>query len=344
MNRKLYLIILIILLLAAAYFFFSQKTTTISNEFSDFAIEDTSSIDRIFISDYNGISADLSRQEDNTWQINGKYKARPDGIELLLKTFKTIKVKEMIPQSGIDNVIKTMATRAIKVEIYTGGKNPEKVYYVGNSTQNHFGTYMLLELNGVKSSAPYIMHIPGFHGFLTARFFADENTWRERSIFNYQADDIASLSINYSDKPLNSFKLIRHDEGFKVIDESTKEEIKPIKEGAINEFLSRFKSIHFEYIPEASAFVNIDSVTSTKPLHVIEIQSVDGKKTSLKTYIKPVKESMIINEETGETYTYDLDRLYAWLNDTDFVVMQWPTLDQILAYKDDFRMTEIVDN
>lgn len=344
MKKFSYVIILFILLIVAAYFFFSDRTSTISKEFTDFAIEDTSSVNKIFISDPAGRNALLTRQSDNSWKINEKYKARIDGVELLLAMFKMIKVKEIVPESGIDNVITKMAGGSIKVEIFTGGTKPEKVYYVGNATQNHFGTYMLLELKGKKSIKPYIMHIPGFHGYLTARFFTEENLWRDRSIFKYDGEEIDKLSIRYNEKPLKSFEIEKQGKSYNVTDLATKEEIKPVMQDVISEYLDRFKPIHFEFIPENTAFVNIDSVKKTLPIHEIEVQYHNGEKITLKTYYKPVKESMMIIPETGENYTHDLDRFYALINNTDFVVMQWPLLDNILAYNDDFRLKEIVDN
>jgi hypothetical protein len=315
-----------------------------SSEFSDFAFEDTSSVDRIFISDVEGISADLTRQKDNTWKINDEYKARQDAIDLILKSVNSIKVKETVPKSTMETIIKSMAGNSIKVEIYSGSDKPVKVYYVGNPTQNHFGTYMLLEIDGEKSSTPFITHMPGFHGFLTARFFTDEDKWRDRTVFAYKAEDIKSIQISYQRRPLKSFKITREDSGFSVIDLNSRTKIDPLKEEAIDEYMSRFESIHYEFIQREAPLANIDSVTSTTPLHIIEVEGIDGRKTLVKTYNKPITGSIAVNPATGKAYTVDLDRLYAWVNDTDFVVMQWPTLDNILAYYDDFRRSEIVDN
>lgn len=344
MKKYRGIIILIILAIVAAYFFFTRTTSTIKNEFSEFEIEDTSSVDRIFIADENGVTADLTRQEDNTWRINDKYKARQDAVELLLKTFRSIKVKEIVPKAALENVIKYLATRSFKVEIYTGGSDPHKVYYVGNSTKDHHGTYMLLEIDGEKSSMPFITHLPGLHGFLTARFFTEEDIWRDRTVFAYKTNEIKRLSISYLEKPTKSFELKNENGGYVVTDLSTKNVVEPLKEEAISEFLSRFRSVHFEYIQREGPLANIDSVTSTLPLHIIEIEGLDGSKTTVKTYNKPVKGSMIINEATGHPYKHDLDRLFAWVNDSEFVVMQWPTLDRILAYNSDFGKLEIVDN
>ena len=87
MQKRYYIILAIVLLFVAAYFFFSNPSSTLKSEISDFAIEDTASIDRIFISDNQGQNALLERLPDNNWIINGKHKDRRDGIDLLLKTF-----------------------------------------------------------------------------------------------------------------------------------------------------------------------------------------------------------------------------------------------------------------
>ncbi len=51
MKRIHYIVLLIILILIAAYFFFSKPSTTLKSEFSDFAIEDTSAVTKIYIAD-----------------------------------------------------------------------------------------------------------------------------------------------------------------------------------------------------------------------------------------------------------------------------------------------------
>ena len=106
--KKSYIIILVILLITAAYFFFSDRSSTLKSEYSDFAIEDTSAITKVFIADYSGGTALLERMPDNTWKINGKYKVRKDGMDLLLKTFKMIAVKEPVAKASRETVIKEL--------------------------------------------------------------------------------------------------------------------------------------------------------------------------------------------------------------------------------------------
>ena len=344
MKNLIYILLLVVLLIMAGYYYFSEQGSTLEREFSDFAVEDTSLVNKIFIADFDGITATLERQENNTWLVNDEYKARQDAIDLLLTTFNSIAVKEPVAMAARENIITRMAGKSIKVEIYAGEEIPAKTYYVGNPTKNHFGTYMLLEKNGVKSSTPYVTHIPGFSGFLTARFFTDVNLWRDRTIFAIDANEVKSVQISYTEKPLKSFRLSRNEGSVEVIDLNSRLKIEPLNQLAIEEYLSRFKSIHFEKIVEETPLDNIDSVLATEPLHVIEVESTSGRKTQVKTYYRPARKSTIFNPATGAYYTYDADRLYGWINEKDFVMIQWPTLDKILAYNSDFIAPEIVDN
>ena len=344
MNRKVYLIILVILLSVAAYFYFSRQTSTIETEFSHFAIKDTASVSRIFIADPDGSTAELNRQKDNTWTINNKYPARKDGVNLLLEAFKGIMVTEMVPKSAIENVIRSMAANSIKVEIYTGGDQPVKIYYIGDATKNHQGTYMLLEIDGKKSSIPYIMSVEGFHGFLQPRFFTEEYSWRKRNIFPVSPENIQTVKVAYYERPLKSFLLEKSGHEYKVSDLNSMLPVEPLKMESIEEYMGRFRTINYEYFADQDSSANLDSVKKSQPIHLIEVQDIKGNTIQMKTYYKPVKGSMIINEATGEFYTYDLDRLYGCINEEDFVVLQWQMLDKILAYNDDFRKPENVDN
>jgi len=343
MKRVHYIIVLIILLISASYFFFSKQTSTLKSEYSDFAIEDTGSVSKIFIADHEGNNALLERQSDNNWMINGKYKVRKDAIELLLKTFNRIGVKEPVSKVTFETVVKRLAVRSTKVEIYMGGEKPSKVYYVGHATKTHYGTNMLLEINGKKSSIPYITHVPGFFGYLSTRFFTDEDLWRDRAVFEIETDQIASIEMRFLENPLKSFKIERLQNSFVLTDINTMEKTSDINAVMVDEFFQKFKSVHYEFIDRESSEEVVDSVKNSPPLHQIRVENLEGDIVEVYTYYKPITDGTL-NPVTGEVYKYNLDRMYAWINKHDFVLMQWPTIDKILAYKQDFIAKENVEN
>ena len=65
-------------------------------------------------------------------------------------------------------------------------KLPFKTWYIGSPTQDHTGTYMLLQLGQDKSSKPYVTYKPGMYGTLEVRFFTDWKAWRSPRIFDYK--------------------------------------------------------------------------------------------------------------------------------------------------------------
>jgi hypothetical protein len=79
-----------------------------------------------------------------------------------------------------------------KVEIFQNGEWA-KTWYVGFSTQDHYGTYMLLETPDEKSDLPVIMKVKGLAGIIDPRFFADKRKWVCTNIFNLSLDEISEL-------------------------------------------------------------------------------------------------------------------------------------------------------
>ena len=71
MNKKTYLAILVLLLVAISYYLINKKPWGINyKDIADFAIADTSAIDKIFIADRNGNTVILEKKGPQTWTIN----------------------------------------------------------------------------------------------------------------------------------------------------------------------------------------------------------------------------------------------------------------------------------
>ena len=210
-NLRLLLILVALTLVSGVLWFLNEGVSTMdSKPLADFAISDTARVDKIYIVDTDQNAVTLTRDPNSRyWDLNGTYKARKDAVDLLLKTFKRIKVKSPVPEAAKENVIKLLAAGGKKVEIYQGGDEPVKTYIVGNATQDHTGTYMLLETadEGL-STEPFITHMEGFTGFLSTRFFTDVEEWRYTGVFDYPALQITELHVQDHDHPERSFKIL----------------------------------------------------------------------------------------------------------------------------------------
>lgn len=333
-NNKIIILVLLLAVAVAAYLYFNQGKTTYNVEGAkmDFAVEDTSSITKIFIVDNQGKHVTLVKGE-NSWLVNNKYDARPDNIRLLMKTFSRIAVKAPVPKSAQDNIIKNIATKGTKVEIYQDGGQPSKVYYIGNSTMDQTGTYMLLETEGVKSSVPFIMHIPGFKGFLYSRFFTDSQQWRDAAIFKYQPQDIQKLEVTYYETPEQSFTITKKDTSFIMTDKNNQEVKAPANR--ILEYLERYEKIYYEMVDTESKPELIDSVLNSQPFIRIAVTDVDGEINEVIAYHMP-NFRQTLDPVSGELFEYDVDRMYANINKELFVYIQFATFDEITIKKDDF--------
>ena len=178
-----------ILAVTAVFLVTKYQKSTLKEELSDFAVSDTAAIDKIFLSDKDGYKLLLERKATNLWMVNKNFEARPDAIKILLETITQIRVKAPVGRASFNNVVKKLAVKSTKVEIYQKGQLV-KTYYVGGTTEDFMGNYMMIE----NSSAPFIMHIPGFEGYLYPRYYAMPELWRSTAFYRYRANDIKNIT------------------------------------------------------------------------------------------------------------------------------------------------------
>jgi hypothetical protein len=192
-NKKL-IAATIVLAIITVWLVMQNQSGTVREELRDFAVQDTASVTKIFLADRSGKSIELER-EGNRWRLNKKYYARRDAVKVLLETLKNVSVRSMVAKSGYNSIIKQLSSSGIKCEIYMHGeKKPGKVIYVGTETQDSKGTYMMLE----NSSVPFVTEIPGFEGYLTPRFFLNEQEWRDKTVLDFAYNDIRSIRAVYN--------------------------------------------------------------------------------------------------------------------------------------------------
>lgn len=331
-KNTLILFLFITLVFLATYLYFTKDSGTIRKELSDFAVEDTASISKIFLVDNAGKSILLERKNDTEWILNGKYIAREDAVNGLLIAVKRITVKTPVPKTAFENVVKQIAASHVKIEIYLQEEKPAKSYYVGHNNPDHNGTYMLLE----NSSVPFLMHIEGFRGFLSPRYFTNENEWRSTAIFSYGYGEISSIKLEYPEKPGNSF--IITDAGnvqFRLTSLETNTDITPYDTAALVQYMALFKKIHFEGFEETKKQSFKDSVLSAIPMQIFTVTDKSGRTKTLKTFLKPPPEGA--TNIRGEPLKSDLDRFYGWIDDKDFVVLQYFVFDPLIKTIEDFK-------
>ena len=196
-NIRVTFLIAFLLIAGACYFLFRNNFSNVREEDRNFAIDDTAAVTRIFLADRNNNSVKLDRKGPGEWILNDKYKTRQQGVSFILDCLKKIRVQSRVPKNSFNTVIKELSTTGIKMEVYAGGNDPIKVYFIGGSTQDVLGTYMMLE----HSTVPFVTEVPGFNGYLTPRFSPVERDWTIPEMFNLKPEEIKSVTLEYPNQP-----------------------------------------------------------------------------------------------------------------------------------------------
>jgi|AntAceMinimDraft_17_1070374.scaffolds.fasta_scaffold00681_3 hypothetical protein len=338
-KSKITLIIVIILTVVALILILRGSKGTIRGKIKNFAIEDTLSVTKIFLTDKSNRSITLKKITPGNWQLNNKYKSQTENVNNLLNTIFNIEVKRPVSKTEHNNVIKRMSAIAIKVEIYQNvyrinlfdkiklfpHEKLTKTYYVGDATKDHIGTYMLMK----NSSIAFVTYMPGFRGFLSTRYDTDEKNWRSHTIFKYKIDNIKSVSLKFPENPELSYTLTKTNNNKYILtslsDNKVIDDYDTLK---VWDFLYSFRKICFEVLLNDFDKHKKDSILSSTPFHILTITDVSGKSKTIKTFHKRAGKGYV--DFKGNTVIYDRDRLYAYTDNKDFALIQSFVFDKIL--------------
>ena len=333
--KRNYLLIFILLIAGFAAWYFLRPTNSGTSDKSktDFSIENTNEINKIFITNKTEGKV-LLEKKNGKWFVNGKYEAFKPTMDFFLnETLKKIKVKGPVPKPARENVIASMATMATKVEIYLNGEL-EKVYYVGQPTSDMMGTYMYLE----GSDEPYITGVPGFEGFLSTRYPVDEKEWVSKVIFDYKPEEIKSVDITYPSDVNSGFTITRkNDKGDFDITTAETAPNGNINYAAIKSYFGMFgfkcAEGFVEFRPQ-----KLDSIKKSIPYCVITLTDKNNIIHKLNVY-KRISNDRDHNlfDNKGNRLTYDPSRYNAIMdNDNRVMVIQDIVFNPIMITYSDF--------
>lgn len=348
MKKKRIIILAAIVIILAGLALVVVKNRTSQDTLdmgSDFAIQDTGSVTRIFLADMKNNRVLLKREASGKWTVSDEYSASADAIKMILKTMLNLDVKSPVPKASHNNIVKFLATSSVKVEIYQQvyridlfdkikwfpHEKRTKTYYVGMATQNSLGTYMLME----GAEEPFIVHIPGFNGFLTSRYSPMEKDWRDHKIYNSLYKDIASVTLRFSETPEESYTIVKKGQmDFSMYRFNSPKDVEGTRifkfdTLKVMDCFSAFGDIRFEAIVNDMDQNIIDSIRNSVPYHILTLEDRTGKRNTVKTFRKkgPPDQYNLYDE----LIFWDRDRMYALINDDkDFVLIQFFVFDPLL--------------
>lgn len=328
MNKRTILLLLATLLLGAASWWFVQKSgdtkTTLAGADRAFAVKDTNSIGKIFLADRLGNKTTLVRQ-GKEWTYNGQYTARPNAIKNLLDAIARVNIQYKPPYAAVENMVKNLSTEGIKVEIYDKEDQLIKAYYVGGSTPDERGTYMILD--GYEQ--PYVCEIPGWTGNIRFRYNLLRDEWRDRHLFAAEIEEIQSVSVEYPQQRNKSFRLERQGKDFNLTPfyDITPRINKPVAQGKLEQYLVGFGGV------QASRFMNQaaerDSIERMMPFTIITLAKTNGD--TLSSVLFPFYVDPAIDEKTGKVvYAERIPGYYIRTRSGDFMSIQHEVIAKLL--------------
>ena len=294
---------------------------------SDFAVEDTASIDKLILTDTEGNEGVTLIRKGVEWESEGGECVQQHLVQTILKTIKLVQVKSPVPKNSIETVNKNLTAHHRKVEIYQNG-TISKTWYVGQPTQDQYGTYMLLKdpVKG-KSPEPFIMYMPNMYGNLETRFITDPRLFECTGVFNYNPLEIESIDVALPDSSEYNFKItLLGKNEFKLT--SNGENISNFDTTRVRDYILGFKKIHFEQHNYLINQKSADSLKATTPWFIIEVTDVEGDINKVLLYEKKMVYEKYDYE--GNLIEFDRDRLWVVLRDGRLVVGQFYVFDKLM--------------
>lgn len=335
MKKKnlLYLIVAIVLIVVSVFVilyengvFKGSKKSNLSSRI--FAIEDSSRVSKIFLADMTGNQVLLTRTPQG-WLVNDSIPAMQEKVEGLLSILTNITVRGVVPKKAQANINTALAVGAIKTEIYE--KAPKftifgikflekeriaKTYYMGSATQDNVSNFASL----VGYDEPYIVHVPGFRGFVTPQYSPIPYDWISHRVFETKLTRIQTLESRDMENPEESFTFVKAGPRYFDLYNHNGEKIMDYDTTRVLDMLSEYRNKNFEAIENQITPFEKDSVLRFNLFKILTLTDIEGNKTEVKFYRMKDYGEYYLDEfkDTDleeEFYPWNRDRFYGVVND-----------------------------
>lgn len=324
MKRLIYLGIGVVILGVLAWFAYDLMSKSGQSDQQvaalNFEIKDTSAVDRIIITESSGLEYELVREGKHWTDKNGSC-IQQAPVFNILEALVNVRFKGYVPDNSMKTVVNRLATVSTKVQFFQNGEW-SKTWYIGSSTPDHYGTYMLLETaeNG-KSDLPVITEIKGLQGMIGPRFFADPKRWMCTQIFALNPNDISLVDVRFTQECQNSFTIQRKGKRFSVTNNGTP--FPRLDTAMVFRYLTSYKKIHFELPNYDLSKRQVDSVKRSQPFCVLTVKTKSGQKQTLKMFRQKSGTGDTRTDDFGNETPYDVNRFWCQLPNNELVQCQY---------------------
>ena len=282
-KKLIYLLIAVLVLVGLGWYALSVKENAnrSDTELISFAIEDTLSIDKIIITEPNGLEFELKREGDVWVDAKGNCIIQ-EHVKTIMEAVGKIEFKGYVTENSKTSHINRMSAQAKKIEFFQNGEW-SKTWYMGTSTPDHYGQVMLLDSKeDGKSDLPVLMKIKGFNGFIDPRFFADPRKWQCTEIFSLSVNEIEKIEYTDFIAAEKSFSVERN--GFQFNVKQNGRPLPTFDTTKVFAYLNRYKKVHFEIPNYSLTPFQVDSLKESQPFAQLQISETNGSVSKLKCF------------------------------------------------------------
>jgi hypothetical protein len=328
MNKKFITIVAAVLtLIALGWYTFKLvgDDGTSDSQYIEFAVEDTTTIDKIIITDPFSQRMELLKK-DKEWTDGKGGCISQTNVHFILEAFSKITFKGYLPEKAQKKFTELMATSHTKVQIFQDGEWI-KTWYIGPAAQDHLGQIMLLETaDDGKSAYPVMMSIKGMYGIIEPRFFADNRKWICTNIFSLELQKIARVDVKFPKEPYRSFSISQKNMNFTIKQNGQK--LSEVDTSNVFRYLQGYRKIHFELANYELNKKQCDSLKKTTPFCVLSLKETSGKSTQLRMF--RISSKVPQRNEFGESVDMDMNKFWCELPNGDLVKCQYFTFNPLI--------------
>ncbi len=293
----------------------------------NFEIKDTAAISKIIITESNGSEIELIRN-GNSWADKNGQCIQIQQVNNILDAAYNVRFKGYLPENSIKGVVNRMATVGTKVQYFV---NDEwvKTWYIGGSTPDHYGTYMLVESEEAgKSDLPVIAEIKGLKGIIGPRFYSDYRKWACSQIFALEMNQIKKITVDYTQEKERNFEVSKSGFNYKVT--SNGKLLPAVDTNLITRYLLNYKRVNFNLPNFELTDRQVDSLKASRPFCRLSVQSTDGKTTNLKMFRRKSDAEQAQKDDSGKLVDYDLNTFWCQLPSGEVVKCQYFVFNPLL--------------
>jgi hypothetical protein len=322
MNKRIIQIIVITVLALLALFLVLRHSVENNNyNLHNFTKIDSALVDKIVLKDGENRQLILERSS-KSWLVNEQFIAEDLRVNLLLATLKQLVIKAPVSHRVKDSVAIQLRTQGVKVELFSNDKQLNS-FFVGASFSNDKITYLM----DSDANEPFLVELPGISSEFTSRFSVNETYWKGQQVFNYDLNQISSLTVQYPNEPENSFKIVYKKSTIVLYNLQNGQPVAGFDtletEVFLNEF--RFKKYHAKVNRQTENELKV--VLSNEPFCRVMVETTAGQKQYFAFYERPGQGKTDI---FGQELKIDPDYFYLQTGVDELFIGQYYEFDPIL--------------